>query len=685
MTRVQQQAAAGRDWLLNGRTFNEDRFSPLTQIDAANVDRLGLAWEFNDIVVRGRTHHGMEANPIEVDGVLYFSGPWGVAYAVDARTGKSLWTYDPRADGQYGRYACCDVVNRGLTVWKGKVYIGSLDGWLNALDAKTGKPVWRVDTFIEPKRNYTIVSAPRIAGDKILIGNAGADMGARGYVSAYDAESGELRWRFYAVPGDGPDETPDVTFARKTWAKDTRWQFGRGGNPWNGMAYDPELGLAYIGFGNARPDPIALRSASGGDNLFAASIVALDINTGRMKWYYQTTPGDNWDYDATSDLVLADIPFEGKVHKVIMQAPKNGIFYVLDRATGELLRADPYTTVTWTTGVDLKSGRPRISSDADYTKKPQIIWPGGAGGHSWQPMSYDPQTGLVYFPVDDLPMKFSVDLLTDVSPGGTSQQFDVELPPFTQPGDSTLLRGRPTPSFDAHLKAWNPLTGTATWVSAPLPFVSGGVLTTTSGLLFEGSTDGVLSVYEARTGKVLKRIETGTEISAAPIAYELNGTEYIAVTAGAGGPENAAFAPNLAAGIYQNAERLLVFKLDGGPIPLPPKVVVPEPQPTPEAIRSDPATLARGEQAFTLYCARCHAVGGAFGAYPNLWNLPAGTLAGFEDIVYGGALRYAGMGNFSDLLSLEDVRAIKAFIITDEIAKRRQGENAGAHYQGVTH
>jgi quinohemoprotein ethanol dehydrogenase len=676
-----KSAQSGADWPLNGRTFDGSRYSPLGQIDTATVERLGLAWEFRGFVVRGRTHRGLESNPIVADGVMYFSGPWGVAYALDARSGKPLWTYDPQADGQYARSACCDVVNRGLAVWKGKVYTASLDGYLIALDARTGKPLWRADTFVNRKWNYTSTGAPYIAGDNILIGNAGGEMGARGYVGAYDAQTGKLAWRFWAVPGDpanGPDETPDVTLARKTWAANTRWDLGLGGGPWDSMAYDPDLHLVYVGMGNGDPHPRWLRGADSGDDLFLASIVALDVTTGRMKWYYQETPGDSWDYDATAAMILANIPWKGRVRKVLMQASKNGLFYVLDRTTGKVLEADPFTTVNWTSGVDLKTGRPRFTAHADYSHGPEIIWPSGAGGHGWQPMSYSPETRLVYLPVYDAPMKFHSEAHARFMPGLLNQGEFGEFPPFPTREDQKQLIGQPTPKFETRLKAWDPLTGRTAWMSPPLPFISGGTLSTAGGLVFQGSSDGAFSAYDAKTGRLLKRIPTGTSIMPAPITYELDGVQYVAVLAGAGGPQAAQFAPDVAAATYQNFERLLVFKSGGGPTPLPPRVVPAVRQPMPQPIPADSATLAHGRKLFQDNCQRCHVLGGAFGAYPNLWNMAPQTLASFDAIVLDGAYRYAGMANFSDVLSKSDVAAIKAFIVDDTRAGHAKEEGAAS-------
>jgi quinohemoprotein ethanol dehydrogenase len=658
------------DWLLNGRDTGNTHFSPLDQINRTNVARLGLAWEFRDFLVRGGIHRGMESNPVFVDGVLYFSGPWGNAYAVGARAGKALWTYDANADGQYARRACCDVVNRGVAVWKSKVYVASLDGWLACLDARDGKPVWRVDTIADRHFNTTVNGAPAIAGDNVLIGNAGADMGSRGYVSAYDLKTGKLRWRFWAVPGDprkGPDETPEVSLARKSWAKNTRWDLGGGGNPWDSIVYDPSLGLVYIGLGNGGPLPRWLRSPGGGDNLFVSTIVAVVAKTGRMKWFYQETPGDSWDYTATAPMVRADLRWQGRMRRVLMQAPKNGIFYVLARETGKVLSADPYTAVNWTGGVDLETGRPRVTPQADYSRTPAVIWPGSAGGHGWQPMAWDPRTGLVYLPVYDAPTEYR----TLPVPKFLSGSFNNGAAGNNPPPD-------PVHKIEGRLKAWNPLVGKPVWVSPPLPFSNGGTLATAGGLVFQGAADGNLSVYGAGDGKLLRRIFTGTSIMAAPIAYQLDGTEYVAVLAGAGGPRNVSWESGSAPLRYENFERLLVFRLNGGTIPLPSKFVPPPREQVPPKIAADAMTLQHGQALFEQQCARCHQEGGGLGAYPDLWNTPRSMFDGFDAIVYGGALRYAGMGAFSDIFSRADVAAIKAFIVDDEIARRSGRQSQAA-------
>jgi quinohemoprotein ethanol dehydrogenase len=368
---------------------------------------------------------------------------------------------------------------------------------------------------------------------------------------------------------------------------------------------------------------------------------------------------------------------------VLLQAPKNGIFYVLDRATGQLLRADPFTTVNWTDGVDLRTGRPRVTAHADYSRTPKIIWPSGAGGHGWQPMSYSPDTRLVYVPVYDAPMRFQTEKHAQFLPGTLNQAEYGAFPPFNSPGDREELLGQPKPTFETRLKAWDPVTGRAAWTSPPLPFISGGTLSTAGDLVFQGSSDGDFSAYEAKTGRLLKRILTGTAIMPAPITYEIDGVQYVAVLAGAGGPQAPLFAPDVAAFRYQNFERLLVFKLGGGPTPLPPPVVPPVPQALPAAVQANEATLAHGRELFETQCQRCHVLGGAFGSYPNLWNMTPPTLTAFETIVLHGAYRYAGMADFSDVLSKDDVAAIKDFIVTD--TRARSAKRPGVVSPFVSH
>jgi quinohemoprotein ethanol dehydrogenase len=671
-------AASNEDWPLYGRTAQEGRYSPLTQIDPANVTKLGLAWEFDNFVVRGRTHRGNEASALVVDGVMYFSGPWSVVYAVDARNGKSLWTFDPKVDGNWARRTCCDVVNRGVAVRAGIVYVATLDGYLIAVNAKTGTAIWKTDTFIDRVHmNYASTGAPRLAGKNVVIGNGGAELGARGYVSAYDLTTGKLAWRFFTVPGDpkkGPDESPAITLARKTWSKESRWDLGGGGTAWDSMVYDPTLDLLFVGVGNGMPHPVWTRSPGGGDNLFLSSIVALDAKSGAMRWYYQTTPGDSWDYTATQNLILADLKISGKSRKVILQAPKNGFFYVLDRVTGELLSAKAYTKLTWADGVDLKSGRPIFSPQSDYSKEQKEIWPSQAGGHNWMPMSFSDSTQLAYIPTLEAGMVFGLVPGDQVHfRAGANNEGDEAG--WSRPAGASGVQGDPAKDmpadqpFQSILKAWDPVSGKVVWQTPAKGFWGGGVLSTASGLVFQGAVDGTFSAYDARDGKLLTAIETGTGIQAGPISYAIDGVQYVAVLAGFGGAMNQIGYPSGSAALhYQNRERLLVFKLGGTRVTLPPPRHR-ETQPLPAAISTDPAVLERGLNLIER-CAACHGFRGNANGYPDLWNLPPATHAAFQAIVLDGALSYAGMPSFKDALSADDVAAIQAFIIADEIELR---------------
>ncbi len=661
-------------WPRPGRDMGDSYFTPLDGINAGNVDQLGLAFEFTDFLIRGRTHYAPQSTPVMMDGKLFFSGPWGEAYAIDARTGEQVWMFDTDADGQYALNTCCGVVNRGIAIADGKVFVGALDGYLYALDMNTGEQVWKVDTFYDRHWNYSSTGAPQIAGDVVMIGNAGAEMGARGYVTAYDIETGEQEWRFWAVPGDpkdGPDETPEVTLARETWPEDSYWHLGLGGTAWNGLAYDPETDTAYLGFGNGGPHPAWKRSASGKitDQLFLTSIVAVNAKTGRMKWYYQQTPGDSWDFTATAPMVLADMEIDGENRKVLMQAPKNGMFYVLDRETGELLRADPYTRINWNKGVDMETGRPIMNPDVIYKDDPVLIWPSGAGGHGWQPMAFSPRTGLVYIPVYETGMQTKAEGDAVFKPGYNNQLAEGTFPPFSE----EALAGREQSSFEGRLKAWDPKTGEARWMSEPLTFINGGTMVA-GDLVFQGTAAGYLDAYDAASGEQVAHIFIGTVMMAAPMTYELDGEQYLAILAGAGGPQGGFFAPDVVGSQYENYQRLIVLKLDGKEIPLPPKRTAAEQSPMPSPIRVSNSTFEHGRELYLEHCSRCHVMGGAVSVYPDLWNMQPATINAFDAIVANGALAYGGMGNFSAQLSDREIAAIKAFVVNDIIA-RRKGED----------
>ncbi len=393
-TRLAAADAEPGQWMAHGRTWAEQRFSPLADVHRDNVAELGLAW-----MVEPGTTRGNEATPLVIDGVMYVTTAWSRVLALDAASGAEIWRYDPEVPGAKARDGCCDVVNRGVAAWNNRLYLGAFDGRLICLDAASGRPLWQVQTT-DPDKPYTITGAPRVLRDLVLIGNGGAEFGVRGYVSAYDADTGELRWRFYTVPAshDGPHEHPELADAARTWSPRSMWETGLGGTVWDSMAYDPELDLLYVGTGNASIYNRELRSPGGGDNLFVASILALDPEDGHLVWHYQEVPGEHWDYTATQHIVLADLEIGGRRRKVLLQAPKNGFFYVLDRSNGELISAEPYVDVSWATHVDRGTGRPVPRPQAVWTDRPAIVTPGIPGGHNWHPMAFSPDTGLVYIP-----------------------------------------------------------------------------------------------------------------------------------------------------------------------------------------------------------------------------------------------------------------------------------------------
>jgi quinohemoprotein ethanol dehydrogenase len=640
--RLIDAAKASDDWLTHGRTYAEQRYSPLDQIRADNVSRLGLAWEAS----LESNDFGVEATPLVADGRLYVTSTWSRVFAFDAATGKRLWTFDPEVPRDWLRQGCCKAVNRGVALWKDKVYVGAFDGRLIALDAKTGKPVWTADTTGH-KPLYTITGAPRVVKGKVIIGNGGGDFGVRGYISAYDAETGALAWRFYIVPHKpgAPQEHPELEAAVKTWDPDRDWTIGGGGNAWDSFSYDPELDLLYVGTGNAGPYDPRRRNPGGGDSLFVSSILALRPDSGRLVWSYQTTPGDQWDFTATANMVLADVEVGGRPRKVLMQAPKNGFFYVLDRATGELLSAEKYVRTTWAERVDLKAGRPVRAANADYTKGRALLFPSPYGGHNWQPMAFSPKTGLVYIPAQDVGWVWDPDGPTWFHRGADGASLAPEEAARRERG---MLIG------------WDPKAGRPAWVAPLAEPMNGGVLATGGGLVVQGTADGHIDVRDAATGRVLRRIAVGTGVVAAPISYRVGGVQYITVAAGWNGVRIDP-APPGAPPPFANTGRLIVLKLDGGPIPVAPRA--PEAQPLMASSPQPPELVARGQRLYLANCARCHGFAGEPGPFPDLRRMRPETLEAFDEIVLRGAYRAGGMASFSDVLTPSDTAAIRAYIL----------------------
>ena len=657
--RLANADAEPENWLAHGRTSDEQRFSPLDQINISNVGDLSLAW-YTDL----DTNRGQEATPIVVDGVMYSTSAWSKVQAVDAKTGRLVWQYDPEVPGIWDVRACCGVQNRGAAVWKGKVYAGTLDGRLIALDAETGELAWEVNTT-DQAQSYTITGAPRVFGDKIVIGNGGAEFGVRGYVSAYDTETGEMLWRFYTVPGNPADGFEDETqaMAAATWTGEW-WSQGGGGTAWDSFAYDPDLNFVYIGTGNGSPWARALRSPEGGDNLFLASIVAVDGDTGEYVWHYQTTPGDTWDFTAVQHMVLADLEIDGAERKVIMQAPKNGFYYVIDRATGELISAENIVPTNWATHIDLETGRPVETEDARYdeTLAAKVLSPGPGGAHNWQPMSYSPDTGLVYIPAKQEPFAFKLDENYEAGPIGMNLGVNFWEPP----GEVIPLPPEFGEFHQGFLLAWNPVTQEEAWRVPHDNFENGGVLSTAGNLVFQGTADEEMVAYNATTGDRVWSANTQTGVLAPPISYTVDGEQYIAVVAG-WGAVSANFTGLVlnADGTKRNISRILAFKV-GGNATLPPKPEMPARVSPPDEFGSE-EQLTAGGGLYMRYCAVCHGVAViSGGAIPDLRHTAMTSSAeAFQSIVLEGAYLDKGMASFAEVLSPEDAEAVRAYIVME--------------------
>jgi quinohemoprotein ethanol dehydrogenase len=654
-------APAAGEWLTYGRTYDEQRFSPLARVDADNVSKLGLAWAFD----LDTAHRAQESTPLVIDGVMYVTSAWSKLFALDAKTGKQIWAFDPKVPGEAGVNACCDVVNRGAAAWNGKIFLGTLDGRLIAVDAATGAPAWEVMTVPQGSR-YTITGAPRVFGGKVLIGNGGAEIGVRGYVTAYDADSGKQLWRFHTVPGDPaqPFEHADLEKAVKTWNGEW-WKMGGGGTVWDSIVYDPKLDYIYIGVGNGSPWNQKLRSPGGGDNLYLSSIVALEAATGEYVWHFQTTPGETWDYTATQPMMLADLTIAEKPRQVIMQAPKNGYFYVLDRVTGEFISGAAYTGhISWSTGLDPKTGRPKEAKEARYdrTGKPAVVVPGPGGAHSWQPMSFSPVTGLVYFPVMESGFPFipTASVALNKRAWATGVDFNAgSLPAIAE------VRAGANAGLKGHLVAWDPINQKEVWRAQFEHPWNGGTLATAGNLVFQGNSMGEFAAYRATDGQKLWSTPTQAGVLAAPITYEIDGVQYVTIEVGWGG------AFGLAAGllardshIAANLPRVLTYKI-GGVAKLPPLPEIPPAKLDPPAEIGDPAAWTAGKASFHMYCGVCHgdsAVSG--GVLPDLrLSMVNRDAAAWEKIVRGGERNDRGMVSFAEQLTPEDSEKIRAYVI----------------------
>jgi quinohemoprotein ethanol dehydrogenase len=683
VTAARLTAAAPGEWLGYGRDYGEQHYSPLAKINVGNVKTLGLTWSY-DFGER----EGLEATPVVANGVIYVTTDFSEVWAFDARTGKKLWSYDPHT--RYWQInTCCSPGNRGVAIWHDKVYVGALDGRLIALNAKTGKVAWSAQTFPKTTR-LSITGAPRVIKGLVMIGNGGAELGARGVLSAYDAETGKLKWKFYLVPGktdhDGAASDSAMKIARPTWKGDVFYKYGGGGTPWDGMAYDPDLDLLYIGAGNGSPWNAQMRSPGGGDNLFLGSIVAVRPETGQYVWHFQETPGDSWDFTSTQPIILADIKIDGKVRKTLLHAPKNGFFYVLDRATGKFIQGKAYGYMNWATGLT-PEGRPIENPLARYgaTGKPFVSIPGAIGAHDWQPMSFSPKTGLVYIPQHDATFTYK----DDKTEGGTGRSklgFNtgagaysaaVRLPSegAAGPNANKGLPGADTAGEhrDGFLLAWDPVKQQARFKIPMTKIYNGGILSTGGNLVFEGTSAAEFAAYRDDTGQKLWSFPAQAGVMASPVSYELDGVQYVAVMAGWGG--------SLAAGARNDSNgpsHLLVFKLGahGQLAPVPPY----EPPPIdPPAQTETASTIDKGAAIYGRLCVRCHggnAAGGGLGLTgpADLRRTPfLQDQAAFDQVVIDGALLDRGMAPFKGEVDADKAKAIRAYIVYQATAAKKSG------------
>ncbi len=640
---------ASDDWTAVGGAADEAGYSRLTEIDSASISKLGLAWSLD---LPGEVT--LEATPLAVGGTLYFTGSYAKVYAVDGASGKLLWQFDPETwKRDPAKMHFSFGANRGAAYENGKIFAAALDGRLYALDAKTGKELWHADT-IPPGKMMISTGAPRTMNGKVIIGNGGADFGARGYVTAYDSETGKQLWRFYTVPAS-PDENKGdaaMELAAKTWSPDFWQKTGGGGTVWNGMTFDAELNRIYLGVGNAGPYDSVLRDPdSKGDNLFTASIVALDANTGKYVWHYQQTPREAWDYKSTPNMVMATLALEGKPTKVLMQMPTNGFFYVIDRMTGKPISAEKATLVTWAKSIDMKTGRPVEEPGIRYENNDFEIWPGAIGGHNWQAMSYSPKTGLVYIPVHQIGTRFS-------RGAQSNNAFDVMglkvEPIIKQPGD-----GKGT------LVAWDPVRQREVWSVKRDVIWNGGTLATAGGLVFQGTADGFFNAYDAGNGKEVWRFNAGLGIIAAPMSYRAGGEQYVSVLVGYGGT-TAAYGEFLNVGWKYGAQprRLLTFAIGG-------TATIPASAPPDKKVHAlDDAALVLNEAdvkagwALSVRCAACHGVGMQSAGSPGP-DLRESTIAlqldSLSQLLKTGALLDRGMPRF-EMLSDTEIRQLHAYI-----------------------
>lgn len=652
-------AGVGDEWLSYGGGYDEQRFSPLDQVNAENVSNLGLAW-FADM----DTGRGQEATPLMHDGTLYVSTAWSMVKAYDAKTGAPKWSFDPEVPRDTLVRVCCDAVNRGVALYGDKVFVASLDGRLIAIDQETGKQAWST-TVVPDLDNYAITGAPRVANGLVLIGSAGSEFRARGFLAAYDWKTGEEIWRFHTVPGNPADgfENEAMEAAAKTWAGDW-WEFGGGGTVWDSITFDPITNLVYFGTANAEPWNPNTNDRGLGDALYTGSIVAVDADTGEYAWHFQETPEDRWDFDSNAQITVAEIDFEGQQRRVVMHAPKNGFFYVLDARTGQFLSGEAFVPVNWADGLDPVTGRPNILPEARYEQTGEVFigTPGLYGGHTWHPMSYSPQTGLMYIPANNTIMPYLADDEFEGSELGG--QMGLDFSTVAMPADKTA-RQQALDVTTGHLLAWDPVKQREAWrVEYPGPS-NGGTLSTAGNLVFQGTAGGEFRAYAADTGKQLWSFAAQTGIIAAPMTYAIDGEQYVAILVGWGGlwDMNTGILAGKS-GPTPNISRLLVFKL-GANGELPPAPPLRELVLDPPAFKGSPEQVARGGELYAMYCGGCHGDAAIAGQInPDLRHSP--TIARQEAIraiVIDGALEHNGMVSFDRVIDGNDAEAIRQYLI----------------------
>ncbi len=652
----------GADWLSYGRTMDEQRFSPLTLVSDTNVKDLGLTWSADMDTARGQ-----EATPIVVDGIMYVSTAWSLVKAYDATNGKLLWSYDPQVPRAKLVDVCCDAVNRGVAVYKGRVYVATLAGHLVALNADDGKVLWDKQTIPE-NSHMAITGAPRIVKGKVLIGSAGSEFITRGYLAAYDAESGKEVWKFYTVPGDPAKafEGKHLEAASKTWAPDA-WKRGGGGTVWDSITYDPQTDLVYFGTANAEPWNPAARGSKAGDSLYTASIVAVKADTGEYAWHFQETPEDRWDFDSDQQITVANLTIGGKARRVLMHAPKNGFFYLLDAKDGTFISGKQFAkTVTWATGLDPVTGKPNVVPEAKYelTGKPFISLPGAMGAHSWTPMSFSPKTGLVYIPVNEAAQPYNA-AAKDWKPTETGFQTGMDIGPLATPADPNVRRAI-LASTTGSLMAFDPVAGKARWTVQLAGPSNGGTLATAGNLVFQGTAGGEFRAYTADTGKQLWSFPTQTGVIAAPMTYSVKGEQYVAILVGWGGVYDIAPPGFLArkSGSVRNVSRMLVFKLGAkGALP----ALAPESQALldPPPLTGKPEQVAQGQGLYQNSCSFCHGDSGAAGGLnPDLRHSAAlSNPQLWQDIVHDGVLSNNGMVGWSKNFNRDQIESIRHYII----------------------